>query len=711
MSVETFDDFLATNSQVSQNDKPFALRDEPGNDKKTLEWLNNNYNMLEQAAQSRLRTYRRYISLYKNVQWKNYDARDLRNDDGSQSERKPRVSVNFVEEMVEARVAQGAQTKIGFTMIPQNQEEQKDINNAKACKLLLQNRCDQIDFELIQQEADRIKFLMGTVVIHVCWDKKAGPLHPKYKKAEEKGVKIPKIDEKGKPIKGKYLEGKIRMGDVGLNVLGPDLVYPQHNKEKWEDIDHIDIIEWVHIEELKKMYPNKANEIKENAHRFYYDYDAGELGKPVHMVQVRHFYHKKTDFLPEGAYIKYTDDVILEEMELPYDDGELPIVIDRDIAVYREIWGRSFLSNIEQLQRMYNNIQSGIARDLGVGSAPKWMMPKGSVDVVALNNEFSVIQYTGPKAPELVSFKPVADQGLLVQDRLEKQISQKSTIYDISRGEVPQGVTANSALRFLDEQESRRAAPLISKRNRRILLTLRMMLMRMRQYYKVGDDRTIHIVGKQNEYLIKSFKEADFSQIWDIRLQKSSALPDTKTGKISTIVDLNTSTQTDPIFTREDIVEMLDLGADERFVSDATIAITAARTLLDMMLNGEAVPEPQVYDNHVVHYNVFLRELQSLTYRTHVSPQVKKAIETRIMVIEGLMFEKARTNQMFLQQLMMMPQYPIFYKLPMPLAQLGAMQAQAMGGPMGAPQSAGGVNLSPLAEKTKNLPGEVSNAE
>lgn len=703
MTIETFDDFSSTDQGPLTNEKPFQFRDDPKSKEKTLEWLNNDFRNIEQRSQSRLRTYRRYISLYKNIQWRMDSPRDNNRIDDTYSERKPRMSVNFVEEMVEARVSQGLQSKVGFTLIPQNHEDQKDINNAKACKLLLQARCDIIDFDVCMQFSDRIKYLTGNIFTYVGWDQNLGPISPIIQKAQQAGVKIPKLDKEGQVIDGEYVEENIRIGDVCLENYGPDRIFPEIGKNEWKDVDHLHITKWVHIEQLRAEYPKLKDKILENQHNFYYDWDRGELRKPEKFVCVKEFWHKKTKWLPNGQYVKYTDDVILEMKDHPYEDGELPFVVDADIEVYGELWGRSFISNIEQMQRMYNNIQSGIARDLGVGSAPKWVMPKGSASVNSLNNEFAVIEYTGPQAPQLLSYNPVSTQGLEVQDRLEKKIGQKSTIYDISRGEVPQGVTANSALRFLDEQETRRASGMVAKRKKRILSTLRMMLCRMKQFYKLSDGRTINTLGSQNEYLIKSFKNADFTQVYDVRLQLSSALPDTKTGKISTIVDLNTATQTDPIFKREDIVQMLDLGTDEAFVDNATVALTAARTILDMMLEGEAVPEPQPYENFIVHYDIFTRYMETTGYKTMVKAEIKKLIEQRILTLEGLMFQKAKKNLMFLQKLMLLDKYPIYYEPEVPLQQL-AMMMQAP--PMPPGPTPGAMDTSKIKNMTQPQQGE-----
>jgi len=308
---------------------------------------------------------------------------------------------------------------------------------------------------------------------------------------------VDELGAEGKPT-GKKIKANINVGDVLVKNLGPESVFVECDKDSWDDVDHVDICEWVHIEKLKKDYPNKKNEILANS-RFRFDIEAFEISQPTYMCQVRHFYHKKTKYLPDGSYIIYTDDVILYEGPNPYKHGKIPLVIDKDIEIYREVYGRSFITNIEQMQRFYNNIQSGMARDIGVGMMPKWMVPKGSTKIQSLNNEFTVVEYAGAIAPQIVQNVPVSEKLLTVQDRLEMKISKHSLVGDVSRGEVPAGVTANSALRFLDEQEARRVAPLVRARRARIRNTYKMMSSVMGQFYQEDDGRTIRVTSSHHQ--------------------------------------------------------------------------------------------------------------------------------------------------------------------------------------------------------------------
>jgi hypothetical protein len=653
---QSFDDFDSTESLHAEIEQiePFPLREDT-TEEGTLEWLNGNFTAKEEKAYSRLITYRRYVYLYKGIHWRNTDLRDS-NRDIEYNPRKPRIVINFVYEMTEQKVAQMARLNIAFACIPHTRENE-DVNAARASKLMLMSRGEEIKLELLHIQADRTKFIKGTVFQFVLWDKKSGPKNPAYDKALSKTIK-----RKGNTKKMKV---PVRAGDVIVKNLGPDRVFPELECKRWEECKEIEWIEWTHHKELKAQHPTKKEKIQENQ-RQHYDYRTNEISIPTSKVMVRHFYYLPCDMMPEGCYIKYTDDVILEKTVFPYKHGRLPCAIDTDIDVEDELWGRSFITNIEQLQRLNNSIWSSSARDFGVASAPKWMMPKGACSIHDLNNELTIVEFTGPTAPQLVTKNPTPNQSFQFTDRIENKISKLSKVYDISRGEVPAGVTANSALRFLDEQESQSAVVAEKKRKDRVIDVYKLMLEVMAQEYPKGPERMIKRIGKDNRYMIRSFKNSSFISVADIRIQNTSALPDTKTGKISAIIDLNMATQTDPVFKRAEVIQMLDMGLDETFVDQATAALSSAREILQMILEGEQAPEPEIWEDLIVHHTVFYREMQKPTFRRDVPVEIQEIIKTRMLTMETLMWNRSMSNEKFAMEIKTIDYYPLFFTPPKP---------------------------------------------
>jgi hypothetical protein len=675
-TIQTFDDFNSSDNYIlTNNKKQFQFREET-DDEGTLLWLNNNFNAMSEASHSRIETYRRNMSLYKGLHYRNLVARPNRDQDIDNSGRKPKISVNFIKDMIEAKVAQRGKQKIAVAVIPSH-DEPDDINDAKAGKMFLDARANDINLDDIHKKGDRIEFTFGSLFQAVLWDFNAGQEHPLSKELMAEGKKLPILGRDGKPT-GKYYKGKIRVGDVVVKNYGPDRVFPELFKTEWDKVNHIDITDWIHIDELKAKFPKKANEIKENSREFY-NYSTSDINMPPELIQVRTFYHKPTEFFEEGCIIEYTDDCILSWEPYLYDHGELPVVVGIDVEIYGELWGRSMVQDIEQLNMFYNNIQSSMGRDYAMASAPKWMVPKGSTKITNLNNDLTVVEYSGQVAPQLMKFNPTPEQAFTVQDRLEAKIAQQSVVYDISRGEVPKGVTANSALRFLDEQETQRDAIGMANRKLRVIKVYKQMLMVMAQFYDPTDGRTFASLGRKNEYLIQSFKKAVFKTSQNVVLQNTSALPDTKTGKISAIIDLNAATQKDPIFSKNEIIEMMDLGLEQGFKDQATYGVDNAKIVLDMMMNGEEVPEVQKFDDLLNEWLLFSRSVQAIWFKQRLASDIQLSITSRLQAIEMFMFEKCKLSPKFLTIVTNLDNFPMLYVGEMnmfELQQMTAMQTQ-----------------------------------
>lgn len=670
MSIQTFDDFDNDNYSLGET-KPYQFRDDKS-EEGTLKWLNENFDRLYEDSFGRMIMYKRYLSKYKNSDMRDGDGL-LRtvNRDRNNTARKPRVKVNFFYDLVEAKVATTARMKINTVFIPKNDSEQKDRNNAEACNMLAKHRLEELKFEYLMRDQDRKTFLFGHTFAKVCWNPEIGPLNPLYEEALKKypDGKIPKINDKGEVVG--YIKEEIRVGDVDIEIKTGDTIFPERFKTRWCDVNHLDEIEWMHIDEAKARWPNKAEKIEKN-NRKYYSYDQQEMYVPDEMIMVRTFWHRPTKFHPKGDKIVYCDSTILEGFGegFPYkfQPSQLPFVPDIDIEVPNEFWGRPFLVNIEQLNNMYDLVQSGMARNIGVASHPKIAIPEGSVDQKQLDNEFGHIQYRGATPPQWIQHQYVNRGEFEIQDRLEKRMGQLGGRFEISQGFVPNGVTAYSAIRYLDDQEVQRNTNTIAKRRERILSIYRLVISLMAQYYTAEDGRTVRILGKNNEYLIKSFKDFDFSKIYDVKLENISALSDTRSGRIADIMDLNASNQKEPLFGRKETIKLLDLGLDDAFKTEGAYAADTARTLLEMILDGEEnVPPPSETDDFLEMYAIFSRYVESIAYKLKLDPGTRDKLNAYIQGLEYLMWEKSKVSPAFLQQLAAVAKYPMFFKLPAPL--------------------------------------------
>jgi hypothetical protein len=646
---------------------PFQFRKDKS-EKGTHEWLCNWFQFEHERAFPRWTMYKRFINYYKNLDDAEGDGMmKTSSRDRAVSNRKSKVRDNIIYSYTEQRVSQVSRKKTALTFIPRVQNSQEDINATKSTKLLVKARYEAIDFDGQMIRMDRTTFLLGHAHYETCWDENEGDLAPSFKRLMEKHQEgIPVIDEAtGLPVPGKKVEKKLRVGDAKGRLWQPYECFPEPGKLKLKECDYFMTFEWMTTQLVEHEWTKAKGKINSSEY-VRWDFSSSKIEKPNNMIMVRTFWHKPTKYFPEGCKITFCDDLILEHVEFPYTDGELPFDEDKDIEVETDYWGRPFGINIEQFYKVNNSLISGMARNHGVLAAPKVMAPEGSIDVKSMNNEFSALFYRGAIKPEILQHQYVNRGEIEFQKYLQSRSGELSSVYDISRGIVPPGITAASAIRYLDEQEHQRANPSISKRNRRILDITRKFVNRMSQYYKDTDERTIRLVGENNEFIIKSFKKLALGSIADVRMENTSSIADTKTGAIADIIDLNASNQKNPLFGRKEIIKMLDLGLDEAFKNEASFAEDTARTILESLLDGEEVPPPAKTDGLLEFYSVFGRYVESLVYKTKLDPVIKKTLDDYIEGLEMLMWQKSVINMKFQMELQNFEKFPMFFSIPTP---------------------------------------------
>ncbi len=663
MSFDSFDNFDSAMSQEAV--VPFQFREDKTDDG-TLEWLNNRFTRVYENSFPRFIMYRRFLSYYKNVSEETSDGiTRISNRNGTSSTRKPKMRDNLVWDLVDQKTAEISKSSTKVAFIPQSYFDQDDINNAKACKILCQSRTEEMQLDKILSEQDRLMFLFGHTISEVCWDEMAGPLNPKYvDKKKQYAGKVPKTDENGIVIEGKYLEDEeMHLGDWVVKPILPWYFFPEETKKTLKTCNYVETICWEFKEQVEADFPKAKGKIKENSHVMW-DMNAAELTLPDNMVMVRTFWHKPTKYFPEGCRITYCQDLILEWIDFPYEDKELPFVEDRDIMIPDEFWGRPFVVNIEQYYRMNNSILSGQARNHGVLNAPKYVYPEGSVDKASLNNEFGSIAYRGPVAPQVLQHNYVNRGEMDLSASISSRTGKLARLFDISRGNIPPGITAAQAMRLLEDQQYQAMSVTANNRKQRILDIYKMGIKRMAQYYKPDDGRMSRILGQNNTYLMKSFAKFDFNLIYDLRMENKSALSDSPSGRMAEIVDLNTANQQDPLFGKKEMIKLLNLNLVEAFQDEATYSIDTAKQCLDMILNGEEAPAPESSDGLLEFYGVFSRFVESPEYKFVVGPETKTAITDYIMAIEMLCYEKSVRNPKFAQDLMRFEKFPMLFTPP-----------------------------------------------
>ncbi len=685
--------------------RPFFTLPDYNDNKKVLDLLKIYINVCENYYRDYFSVQQDNVLIYKGIQWLNQDRSSNRflDRNGVVTRRSPKVVINNLADLTEQWVSKYTRFRPAVQINPAS-TEYSDKDDARVSKMVLDNIWYKENIDLINQTFARTNKICGEAYCWIEWDPNKGPVHPAMMEARRNGQRIPRIDENGNPVLGSsgdplFIEQAVRIGDVKYSLDAPwhTLDQPCRNRS---DIDWS--IRWrmIDTDYLKAKYPDKANEIRTTStHDFnsIYRLDIGQLRNETIQYEL---FHRSTEFVEKGRYIRFTKDVILENIDLPYSHGEIPYIYMPDIEVPDEIRGMSFFQQIFPLQFQLNACASLIYKGLVLFAHPKIAMPDGACEITQLGDQSTVVSYRGGVAPTMMNTNTNSPESFLYMKELMSQMEKLSGIFSLSRGSAPSGVRAASALRAIEEQEDKRGYSAAVKYNQiAIINNAKQTLSVAGDYYDDDDGRLAAVVGKNNEYLVRKFKTASLNKPYDIRIESSTALSKSPAGRIQEMIELQ-NTRFDPAapFSREQFFSFLDFQSSDEMKDVATRAARCAESENDDLLSErfQTVQEPTPDEDLIVHWKIHMQPPQSRDFKDGSIPdEYRAALIRHALATEYLMWVKGWGNMyqipptppnvLFQQRLMIeCPNFPVYFTMPPMQPMMGPMgPVGGEGGPMG----------------------------
>jgi len=287
----------------------------------------------------------------------------------------------------------------------------------------------------------------------------------------------------------------------------------------------------------------------------------------------------------------------------------------------------------------------------------KWVMPRGACKIEQLGNDNTVIQYQGAVPPQMIQVQPNPPEVYTLRQEMKQELQILFGSHGISRGAIPKGITASSALQFLNELENERSTTDIAKHGFLIRDLAQMTIAVAGDYYSSDDGRLMRIVGRNNSYLIKAFDAAHLHKSYDIRVDLSTGVPEMKSAKIERTLE---ALQRNPtMLPPERWEELLDLGSEEKRITLTAAAIQAADAENEDMLAGEGVHPPERWEDHVLHWDSHVRFMQTRSFKES-TPEVKEDFEEHLFITERAIIEKMQLNPLFQAQVAQLKLFPLF---------------------------------------------------
>lgn len=276
---------------------------------------------------------------------------------------------------------------------------------------------------------------------------------------------------------------------------------------------------------------------------------------------------RQVDFMPNGGMYTIIGDTIVQFVEgNPYLHQQYPFVKFGHVPTGR-FYDDSIILDLIPIQREYNRTRGQMIEAKNRMAHPQLMAAEGSIDASKINTEpGQVILYKlGFPEPKPLPLQDLPSYVVQETERLLLDFEDISGQHQVSKGQVPPGVTAATAISFLQEQDESMLSTTFSSIEEGFEKIGYQTLCYVKQYWDTP--RIVKVVGRDQQFNVISFQGSQLGDNTDIRVEAGSALPTSKSAKQALLMDLMSQGFIPP----EKGLELMEVGGVQRLYEEIQI--------------------------------------------------------------------------------------------------------------------------------------------
>ncbi len=479
-----------------------------------------------------------------------------------------RLISNKCKPVIRKEIAKLTKQKPQPFVIPASTDDD-DLAAARAGEQIFEHTTRELKFDQVQLSALFWMLLCGTAFIKDWYD-------PNVRDAE--GV----------------------LGSIQLEAVNPFQFYiPDPQESLLENQPYAFHVlgkpaDWVEDTYQKKVQPDSLAGAGLLEQRFLTAMGIQQQAK--NSVAVKELWIKPCKRFAKGAKVTFTSDtILLVEEEWPFQYRDFPFTALNHIPT-GQFYSDSVLIDLIPLQKEMNRTRSQIIEAKNRMSKPQLTAPRGSLDPSKITTEPGLVVFYTPGFAAPVPIPLVSLPNYVIEEvnRCQRDMDDISGQHEISKGASPTGVSAATAISFLQEQDDAMLSPTISSLERSTAQIGRHILCHVNQFWEA--ERTVKALGENNAFETAMFNKASIRGNMDLNVQAGSATPRSTAAKQAFIMDLMEKQYITP----EQGLRYLDMAETGRMYEELQVSARQAQRENLKMSQGEEI-QPHTYDEHPVH--------------------------------------------------------------------------------------------------------------
>lgn len=338
------------------------------------------------------------------------------------------------------------------------------------------------------------------------------------------------------------------MGDFCYNPVTPfHILVPDLREEDLENQPYLIHIQTRSVDWVKLFYPQLQNvkpdttEVNDLLEDAFMNLIAGQqTDNRRKAVLVKEVWIKPNQIpqLPTGGLITVIGNKIVQFYDQwPYDHSQYPFA-KIDHIPSGKFYSDSTIPDLRPLQKELNRTRSQVIEAKNSMAKPRIIAYKGSINAAMVTSQPGQIIFVTPgfELPQPMPMPPLPRYVAEEINRILADMNDISGQHEVSKGQAPPGVTAATAISYLQEQDDSMIANTYDSVEDAIEKVAAQTLSYVKQYW--DQPRVVKVVGIDGSFDAMTFLGADLGNNTDVRVEAGSALPQSKAAKQAFLMDL-----------------------------------------------------------------------------------------------------------------------------------------------------------------------------
>ena len=447
--------------------------------------------------------------------------------------------------------------------------EEEDISAARVGEMLLANQFTTADFESEYRSAIFWSVITGVGYIKDWWDPNADDPLSLTKTGPNLGLEGETLEQADDAPKTQPAKGKISIERVTpFHIFVPDLL-----AERMEDQPFVIHCMTQTVSWAKKNFPNinatadtrSTDTIMDATNMIAKGREEILDSVLVKEVWIKPNFHE--DF-PEGGVLTIINGKVAQYVDkwpLPFTTFPFHKI---DGLPTGGFYSDSMIVDLIPLQKEYNRTKSQSIEIKNQMGKPKFMYPKGSINIRQVNTEAGqgIPYIAGYEKPEILPGVEVPQSMGIELDRIIQDFDDLSGQHEISRGGTPNSaISSGTAIAFLQEQDDLKLNYQVSSIEKAMERLGTQVLKFISD--KWTTERIIRVTGKDNAFESMEWKGSSLRGNHDVKVQTGSALPFSRAAKTAQITEFMQNGWLEPSVG----MDMLNMGSFDKALSEMLI--------------------------------------------------------------------------------------------------------------------------------------------